>query len=138
MTMTITLANGATTLALPPDLIWVDRLTWSPVTQNTERSITGALIVDAAARVGGRSITLQGDGDSAWIALSMLQTLRTWSETPGLQMQLTWGLEPARTVIFDHGSDETSNAMAMQAVVAYSDPQGADYYCDLALRFLEV
>jgi len=136
--MFITLANGATTLTLPPDLIWVDRLTWSPVAQATERSITGALIVDAAARTNGRAITLKGEGDSAWIELALLQTLRTWSETPGLQMQLTWGLDAARTVIFDHGSDETSNAMAMDAVVAYSDPQDTDYYCNLVLRFLEI
>lgn len=136
--MTITLANGATTATLPPDLIWADRLTWSPVAQSTERSITGALIVDAAARTNGRAITLQGDGGSAWIALSLLQTLRAWSETPGLQMQLTWGSDAARTVIFDHGNDETSNALAMQAVVDYSDPQSADYYCNLVLRFLEV
>lgn len=136
--MSITLSNGATTLTLPPDLIWVDRLTWSPVAQATERSITGALIVDAAARTNGRVITLKGDGDSAWIELLLLQTLRTWSETPGLQMQLTWGLDAARTVIFDHGNDETSNAMGMEAVVAYSDPQDTDYYCNLVLRFLEV
>ena len=62
LTMAITLQNAGTTLALPPDLIWTDELLWSPVRQSTERSITGALIVDRAVRVGGRAITLQGDG----------------------------------------------------------------------------
>ena len=37
--MSIYLSNGAQVLELPRDLIWVDELTWSKVSQKTERGI---------------------------------------------------------------------------------------------------
>lgn len=135
--MAITLQNGGTTLTLPEDLIWMDELAWSPISQRAERSITGALIVDRAVRVGGRTITLQGDGTSAWIDLATLRQLKAWSAQPGAQFVLTINSQ-AFTVFFDHGDAEETRAMAMEAVVEYSDPQDADYYCSLALRFLEI
>lgn len=134
--MTITLTNGGTTLSLPPDLIWADELTWSAVAQSTERGIFGTLIIDAMARNGGRPITLQGDGDSAWIDRGTLRTLGAWAQTPGLRMALDVRGE-IFTVVFDHGPEEETRAIAMSAVIDYSDKQDGDYYCSLALRFIE-
>ena len=134
--MTITLTNGGTTLSLPPDLIWADELTWSVVAQSTERGIFGTLIIDAMARNGGRPITLQGDGDSAWIDRGTLRTLGAWAQTPGLRMALDVRGE-IFTVVFDHGPEEETRAIAMSAVIDYSDKQDGDYYCSLVLRFIE-
>ena len=134
--MTITLTNGGTTLSLPPDLIWADELTWSAVAQSTERGIFGTLIIDAMARNGGRPITLQGDGDSAWIDRGTLRTLGAWAQTPGLRMALDARGE-IFSVIFDHGPEEETRAIAMSAVIDYSDKQDGDYYCSLVLRFIE-
>ena len=134
--MTITLTNGGTTLSLPPDLIWADELTWSAVAQSTERGIFGTLIIDAMARNGGRPITLQGDGDSAWIDRGTLRTLGAWAQTPGLRMALDVRGEIC-SVIFDHGPEEETRAIAMSAVIDYSDKQDGDYYCSLVLRFIE-
>ena len=134
--MTITLTNGGTTLSLPPDLIWADELTWSAVAQSTERGIFGTLIVDAMARNGGRPITLQGDGDSAWIDRGTLRTLGAWAQTPGLRMALDVRGE-VFSVVFDHGPEEETRAIAMSAVIDYSDKQDGDYYCSLVLRFIE-
>jgi hypothetical protein len=134
--MTITLTNGGTTLSLPPDLIWADELTWSAVAQSTERGIFGTLIIDAMARNGGRPITLQGDGDSAWIDRGTLRTLGAWAQTPGLRMALEVRGE-IFSVIFDHGPEEETRAIAMSAVIDYSDKQDGDYYCSLVLRFIE-
>lgn len=134
--MTITLTNGGTTLSLPPDLIWADELTWSAVAQSTERGIFGTLIVDAMARNGGRPITLQGDGDSAWIDRGTLRALGAWARTPGLRMALDVRGE-AFSVVFDHGAEEETRAIAMSAVIDYSDKQDGDYYCSLVLRFIE-
>ena len=136
MTMTITLTNGGTTLSLPPDLIWADELTWSAVAQSTERGIFGTLIIDAMARNGGRPITLQGDGDSAWIDRGTLRTLGAWAQTPGLRMALDVRGE-VFSVVFDHGPEEETRAIAMSAVIDYSDKQDGDYYCSLVLRFIE-
>ena len=134
--MTITLTNSGTTLSLPPDLIWADELTWSAVAQSTERGIFGTLIIDAMARNGGRPITLQGDGDSAWIDRGTLRALGAWARTPGLRMALDVRGE-AFSVVFDHGAEEETRAIAMSAVIDYSDKQDGDYYCSLVLRFIE-
>lgn len=134
--MTITIAKDGVVLALPPDLVWADELTWSAVSQSTERSITGALLVDAMARSGGRPITLAGDGNSAWIVRSALLTLKAWAAIPGQRFTLSVRGE-VFTVIFDHGTEEETRALAMSAVVDYSDPEATDYYCRLTLRFLE-
>lgn len=134
--MTITIAKDGVVLALPPDLVWTDELTWSAVSQSTERSITGALLVDAMARSGGRPITLAGDGNSAWIVRSALLTLKAWAAIPGQRFTLSVRGE-VFTVIFDHGTEEETRALAMSAVVEYSDPKATDYYCRLTLRFLE-
>lgn len=135
--MTITLEKDGAVLALPPDLVWTDELTWSAVAQSTERSITGALLVDAMARNGGRPITLAGDVTSAWITRGDLLTLKTWAAIPGQRFTLTVR-GAVFTVLFDHGTDEETRALAMSAVVEYSDPEATDYYCSLTLRFIEV
>ncbi|MEQ6306695.1 hypothetical protein ABN448_05710 [Delftia acidovorans] len=134
--MSIYLSNGAQMLELPRDLIWVDELTWSKVTQKTERGIFGTLVIDAMARNGGQPITLQGDGNSAWISRATLRTLKAWSAIPGLRMTLRI-LADEFEVVFDHGDAEQTRAMAMQSVIEYSDPEDEDYYCSLVLRFIE-
>lgn len=134
--MSIFLTNGAQVLELPRDLIWVDELTWSKVTQKTERGIFGTLVIDAMARNGGQPITLQGDGNSAWISRATLRTLKAWSSVPGLRMTLRIQAEEFE-VVFDHGDAEQTRAMAMQSVIEYSDPEDSDYYCSLVLRFIE-
>lgn len=134
--MTINLIKDGSALSLPQDLIWSDELTWSAVAQAKERGIWGTLIVDAMARNGGQPITLTGEGNSAWILRSTLRTLNGWAAVPGQRFTLDLRGETF-TVIFDHGNDEESRAMAMSSVVDYSDKQDGDYYCSLTLRFLE-
>ncbi|OGA56738.1 MAG: hypothetical protein A2710_03835 [Burkholderiales bacterium RIFCSPHIGHO2_01_FULL_64_960] len=136
--MAITLTYGSTTLELPEDLLWVNEFRWSAVAQSTERSLTGALLVDAAPRVGGRLITLAGSEDSAWILRSGMETLLAWAALPEQQFTLTHN-GVARTVIFDHGTAEESGAIKqVEPVIDYSDPEPSDYYCSLELNFLEV
>ena len=134
--MTINLIKDGSALSLPQDLIWSDELTWSAVAQAKERGIWGTVIVHAMARNGGQPITLTGEGNSAWILRSTLRTLNGWAAVPGQRFTLDLRGETF-TVIFDHGNDEESRAMAMSSVVDYSDKQDGDYYCSLTLRFLE-
>ena len=63
--MTISLSVGLTTVPLNPDLFWADENNWHPVEQTSERTITGALVVQSATRVAGRPITLQPEDDSS-------------------------------------------------------------------------
>lgn len=101
--MSLTLVDATpTTLTLNPDLYWSDENSWHPVQQSVERTITGAHVIQAAAMVKGRPITLEPmDDDAAWMTLAEVTTLRNWAAVPGKTMTLTLrGV--AREVIFRH------------------------------------
>ncbi len=127
-----TLTNGATTLTLPSNLLWANEFAWLPVAMSAPRySLTGALIVESAARQAGRPIELEAD--EAWILRSDLLTLRAWAALPGQTFSLVVRSEAARTVIFD----QQAGAIDAVPVIEYSDPVPGDFY-RLGLRFLEV
>lgn len=132
--MTITVAVGATTVTLPPDLYWSDETEWNPVEQAVERTITGALIVSAATRTAGRPITLQPENENAaWIARSVIDQLKNWAAVPGQQMTLTVR-SVGRTVIFRHHDGVAIDATP---IIQYSDVQPEDWYV-ATLRFMEI
>lgn len=125
--MSITLAVGATSLTLHPDLYWSDENNWHPVEQVTDRTITGALIVQAAARLDGkgRPITLEPvDDNSAWMRRSALEQLRNWAAVPGQILTLTLrGV--TQNVMFRH---QDGSALEAVPVVHFSDVDGNDFY----------
>lgn len=131
--MAITLAHSGTTITLDDDFFWPDEYDWQPVEQNSERTVTGALIVSTAQRIGGRPITLQPEDDSsAWISKATLDALRSWAAVAGRQMSLTLrGV--ARVVIFRH----QDGAIEATPVVHYNDTDTADWY-RVVLRFQEI
>jgi hypothetical protein len=132
--MSITLSDGTTTVTLHPDLYWEDENSWHPVEQTVERTITGALIVNVAARIGGRPITLQPQDDkSAWHPRSTVEQLRNWAAVPAKELVLTLRSTP-RTVIFRH---HDGNAIDAEPVVHFSDVEAGDYY-RCTIRLMEV
>lgn len=135
--MAITLTKGAETIVLPPDLLWEDELRWSPVAQAKERSITGTWLVDVQVRDGGRPITLVGRENAAWLLRFEALALRQWLALPEQVFTLTW-MGAAYPVMFDHGTDEISNAFEVTPVVQFCDPVPTDYLCSIALRFFVV
>jgi hypothetical protein len=137
--MTITLTHpsagpSSTPLALelPDDLEWTDEHSYSPVVQAVEHTTTGALIIDNYAKQAGRPITLQGAQDRAWVALSVVQTLRAWAQVPGLVLSLSLR-GAAHSVVYDHAR----TALEAQPIMFFSDPAADDFY-QIALRFIEV
>ncbi len=133
--MAITLQKSADTIVLPPDLLWSDEFAWSLVSQGTERSVTGALLVDVSTRQGGMPITLTGTERHAWLLRPEVQALRTWLALPEQVFTLTINGQ-SFTVLFDHGTDEVSRAFVVAQLVDYSDPAPQDYYCSVTLRFI--
>lgn len=120
------------TITLHPDLFWADQHDWHPVEQSIQRTLTGALIVSSAARIGGRPITLQPENDSsAWMTGATLEALRNMAVVPGRVMSLTFG-GASRDVIFRH---HDGSAIEAVPVVHYSD--GADWYL-ITLRIMEI
>ena len=77
-------------IVLPIDLVWSDELNWSPVVQKQANSLTGSLIVQEAKKLKGRTITLSGAADSAWITRSVLDDLKLKSDVPNLVMTLSY------------------------------------------------
>ena len=135
--MAITLTRDLDVITLPPDLLWEDEFAWSPTSQGTERSITGALLVDVGPRQDGRLITLTGTERHAWMRRTEVQALRAWLALP--EQVFTLSINGAVfTVLFDHGTDETSRAFVVSPLIDFSDPQPQDYYCSVTLRFLTV
>lgn len=115
------------------DLQWTDECDWSPVAQSSERSITGALLLQHGAMAAGRPITLQADSDSAgWFTREQVEALYALAAVPGNVMTLTYrGV--ARQVVFRHAE----GAMNCRPVVPFADVQAGDYY-HVTLRFLTV
>lgn len=132
--MSITLAVGGSSLTLHPDLYWSDENDWHPVEQTAQRTITGALVVSAIERVGGRPITLQPiDESSAWMPRATVEQLRNWAAVAGQEMTLTLrGV--ARDVIFRH---HDGAGLEAAPVVHYDDPEATDWY-RVTLRLMEV
>ena len=133
--MSLTLADGTTTLTLNPDLYWSDENTWHPVQQAVERTITGAQVIQVAAMVNGRPITLEPEDDeAAWMKLSDVTVLRNWAAVPGKTMTLTLrGV--ARTVIFRH----QDGGFDARPVLQYRDGHElpADFYL-CTIRLMEI
>ncbi len=69
-------------IELPRGMLWVDEFNWSAVQKTIERGITGAQIIDAAARIEGRPITLQAVEDQGWIRRATLQAVRDLADAP--------------------------------------------------------
>lgn len=129
----ITLAVGATSIALHPDLYWSDEFTWNPVEQSTQYGTTGALIVQVAERQAGRPITLEPENErSAWCSRALMEQAKAWAAIPGQEMQLTLrGV--THTVIWRHGD----NAISTRPIVHYNDTDPGDFYL-ATFRFLEI
>lgn len=70
-------------IELPRGMLWVDEFDWSAVQKSVERSITGAQVIDAAAKLAGRPITLQGVRDQGWIRRATLLAVQALADVPG-------------------------------------------------------
>lgn len=133
--MSIILTDGTTTINLNPDLFWSDELTYSPVAQTVDKSITGASIIQVAAEVDGRPITLENEDDSSgWMARSLIEQLRNWAAVPGQTLTLTLRDTP-RLVVFRH--QESGGALTVKPVVHFRDADATDNYL-ATLRFMEI
>lgn len=131
--MSITLSDGTTSIPLPIDLYWADEDSWAPVQQSTQRTLSGALIVSAAALLFGRPISLEPiDSESAWMSRATLDQLKTWAATPLQVLRLTLrGVD--RDVIFRH----QDGAIDSTPIQQFNDVDAGDFYI-VKVRFMEI
>ncbi len=126
------LADSAV-LALPDDLLWADEHAWTPAVAAVSYLLTGALLVESAARQKGRPITLVGAADMAWVSRSTVNRLYAWAADPGRQFELTLTDGRTFTVAFRH--HET--AIEAEPVMGFPARRDTDFY-RLTLRLMEI
>jgi len=71
-------------LWMPRGMVWVDEFRWSAVDKSLEYSLGGAALIDAAVKLAGRPITLQGVDDAGWINRADLLALQQLAEAQPL------------------------------------------------------
>lgn len=98
---TITLSFDGVTEVLSDRLQWTDEYDWSPVDQATTYSTEGSLLVDAAEKLAGQPITLDGEAAKAWLPRAQCDRLKAWASLKGAELTLVLRGQ-AHQVIFDH------------------------------------
>ena len=127
-TLTDQISGAAVTL--PRGLIWRDEFDWSPVETTRTYSLTGALIIEQAARLSGRPVTLAAADDTNWAQRSTVETLRQWAAMPARVFTLALAGQ-SRTVLFDE------EGVTARPVLDIPQRADGDFY-HIALKFIEV
>jgi len=122
-----------TVLILPDDLLWTDEHAWTPAVAAVSYLLTGALLVESAARQKGRPITLVGPADMAWVTRATVNTLYTWAALPERHFALTLFDQRLFTVAFRH--HETP--IEAEPVMGFPARHNEDFY-RLTLRLMEI
>jgi hypothetical protein len=118
-------------ITLPSDLLWIDEYAHTPVVQKISPAVDGSLVIEVAAQIAGRPITLQGGNDYAWVTKATLEQLRIKQYLPGLTMVLNHN-GANYSVIF-----QQPNGIEATPIIDYSNPDPGDFYA-VTLRFIEI
>lgn len=124
-----TLGDGVTTVDLSDDIKWSDEFAWSPMSSSSEYTLTGALVVEQAARSAGRPITLQSLDNAAWIPRATIEQITAWRDQ-GAQLSLVYrGVTYQVLMVAD-------DAITATPIFYFSDPVPVDWY-QLTLKLIE-
>lgn len=138
-------------LALPSGLIWSDEHEWTPVAQSTERTLSGALVLEEAVKLKGRPITLSGpkdgNGYTAWImrgqvylGYASLDALRAalWSASAAFTLTLHDGRTFAVAPRHDGDGPLSVTPLAAFGSLPPANPSADWRYSVDAIRLIEV
>jgi|TARA_Y100000114_G_C11763926_1_gene331898 hypothetical protein len=131
--VSITLSDGSVTIELPEDLIWSDRLSWSPVTQTMTRGLTGAPIIMYDVAQYGRPITLEPPAGGGWMLATNEPQITAWHNAPGQKLTLDFHGEQ-HTVQFAHHDGPGYESTPLR----YQINPGPDYKVIPIFRFITV
>ena len=119
---------------LPDDLVWGDEFGWSNVTQDVQKSLTGALIIQESVQTKGRIITIAGTQDSAWITKTTLDLILAKANVPDTIMTLLYHGESFNVMFSRSGNTSPVDA---KSIIDYSN-RDADCPYSVTLKFIEV
>lgn len=125
------------TVTLPPGCVWQDEFDWTPVSQATAYSLTGALLVEQSEKQAGRPITLVGGKDFAWLTRAEVEALKTLLNA-GAAMTLT--LHDARPFTVLPAGEEPLKVSLLPRVKdsGPANPSSGAYYVLDTLTLIEV
>jgi len=122
-------------IELPIDLIWQDEYGFSPVVQNIKKTLTGKLVIQEATQTKGRTFTLTGGMDAAWIDKDTLDLIQAKVDTVDLDMTLDFhGTE--YTVRFSRSGN--ISPIQTKEVYELSNPDAEHIYSIVAIKLIEV
>ncbi len=134
MAMTLDSVDLAADQTLGGDqLEWTDEWDWTPIAQEHERSLSGALLIQQGSKLHGRPITLKSNG-AAWFPLSLVRSLEVLRDIPGRVMPLVLPDGREFSVIFDHSTGAPLKATPLFRQVA----PGADHLYEIELSLITV
>ncbi|MBO9497311.1 hypothetical protein J7438_24970 [Thalassotalea sp. G20_0] len=122
------------TITLPDDLLWINEFEWNLVEQTTERSLTGALLVQEGQLTHGRPIVLSGNGQAGWVSRLTVKNLFALSKAVSKTMTLKLPDNRQFSVIFDRSNGAPIEA---QQLMPFAYPDDSNQYL-LTLRLLTV
>ncbi len=135
----ITLAG----ISLPADLQWSDEFTGWRVGQDVKTSLTGAQIIQEAARQAGRPITLSSSRDgSAWVGVIDLAGVRALQELESIPrivpMDLVLPAHNAGDRTFQVGWRRTDGAAFEASALRFAAPAYDTDLFSITLRLMTV
>ena len=120
-------------ITLPDDLLWIDEFEWNPVEQNTERSLSGALLVEEQQKKKGRPVTLSGGSEAGWVTRATVVSLLAKAAAANHTMTLTLPDSRQFAVIFDR----QGSPIEAQQIMPFAYPDD-DHHYSLTIRLLTV
>ena len=121
-------------ITLPDDLLWINEFDWNPVAQTTERSLSGALLVQEGQLSHGRSVVLSGNGEAGWVSRRTVKSLYALSKVANKTMSLTLPDGRQFSVIFDRAN---GSGLETRQLIPFAYPDDDDLYL-VTLRLITV
>ena len=109
---------------LNPNLLWVDRDSYSGVAQQRVRTLGGSQVVWNQSSSGGRPITLVAIADQGWFSKDQMQSMNALAQVAGAVYTLTIGADTF-SVIFRH---DEAPAIEFEPFISRVTPLDGDYF----------
>jgi len=122
-------------ITLPSGLIWSDEFGWTPVEQNISTAMTGLLIVQEAAALGGRPVTFTGTEDGCWCARETVASLYALMQTAGRVMTLVLDDTRSLQVMWSRAD---KSPIQTELLWPITNPSPQDLYVIKKLAFIQV
>lgn len=111
-------------VVLNPGMVWSDRYSYSPVTQNVNRTLGGVIRVTSLQLKKGRPITLEAIQDQGWLTRTVVDQVKALADVAGATYSLTVGPE-SFIVMFRH---EDGPAVEFLPLIPRGEPLDDDYF----------